>query len=137
MRRRRDRDRWAPPARGGKPPTEPVEPIDLYPNPLPPPRPPETRETMLADLQAGFASLTEDELKVARLWLYGRSLADVCHFLKLSEKMARTLWRSMRRKLRDALVRGAGRNGGVLQPTNPQPQPNTGPRNESEGTSPA
>src|SRR5215207_10490434 len=88
----RRNDRWAPPARGGKPPTEPAEAIDLYPNPLPPPRPPETRATILADLQAGFAALNEDELKVAQLWIYGRSIADVCYFLKLSEKTVRKLW---------------------------------------------
>jgi DNA-binding CsgD family transcriptional regulator len=132
----RRKDRWAPPPRGGKPPTEPVEAIDLYPNPLPPPRPPETRETLLADFHAAFASLTEDELKVARLWLYGRSVDEVCHFLRLSEKSARTLWRSMRRKLRNALMTGAGRNGGVLPAINAEHHPSTGPRQESGDTSP-
>lgn len=103
----RRKDRWAPPPRGGKSPTEPAEIIDLFPGPLMPPRPPETRETMLADLHAGFASLTDEELKVARLWLYGRSVDEVCHFLKLSEKTARGLWRSMRRKLRNTLMTGS------------------------------
>lgn len=124
-------DRWAPPARGGKPPTEPVEPIDLYPNPLPPPRPPETRETILADLQAGFTSLTDQELKVAQLWIYGRSATDVCYFLQLSEKEVRRLWKRMRRKLRNALITGAA------QPVNSAPQSNTGTPPETEGTSPA
>lgn len=105
---RRD-DRWAPPARTGEPPTEPVEPIDLYPNPLAPPRPPETRETILADLQAGFAALSAEELKVAQLWIYGRSVTEVARFLELDERRARRLWKAMRRKLRDALVSGAGR----------------------------
>jgi DNA-binding CsgD family transcriptional regulator len=102
----------------------------LYPNPLPPPRSPETRETTLADLHAGFAALSDDELKVARLWLYGRSVNEVCHFLKLNEKTVLALWRSMRRKLRDALVKGAGRNGASLQPVNSEPTPGVEPRKE-------
>lgn len=125
------KDRFAPP-RGAKSPTEPVEPIDLYPNPLPPPRPPETRETILADLHAGFVSLTADELKVAQLWIYGRSLDDVCHFLKLNERTVRKLWRSMRRKLREALIKG---NAPSVQLA-PVP-PITGTPQETEGTSPA
>lgn len=115
------KDRLAPP-RGAKPPTEPVEPIDLYPNPITP-RPPETRETILADLQAGFAALADDELKVARLWVYGRSLADVCHFLKLDEEVARRLGKRMRRKLRNALITGAG----ATAPAEAVPEVNTAP----------
>lgn len=130
----RRKDRWGPPGRGGASPAGPVEPIDLYPNPLPPPRPPETRETILADLHAGFASMTKDELKVAQLWIYGRSIADVCHFLQLDKVTVRKLWRRMRRKLREALMRGSGPSAQV-NPT--QPPPNTGTPQETEGTSPA
>lgn len=111
-------DRWAPPPRGGKPPTEPVEPIDLYPNTLTEPRPPETRETVLADLHAALAALNDEELKVAQLWIYGRSVADVCHFLKMDETRVRGLWKTMRRKLREALIAGAART----PPAPPQPQ---------------
>ena len=131
----RRKDRWAPPSRGGKPPTEPVEAIDLYPNPLPPPRPPDTRATILADLQAGFASLTDDELKVAQLWVYGRSVDDVCHFLQMDEATVRGLWRSMRRKLREALIAGGAPNANApISSTQPS---NTGTPQETEGTSPA
>jgi DNA-directed RNA polymerase specialized sigma24 family protein len=125
------KDRFAPP-RGAKPPTGPVEPIDLYPNPITP-RPPETRETILSDLHAGFASLTADELKVAQLWIYGRSLDDVCHFLKLNERTIRKLWRGMRRKLREALTKG---NAPSVQ-LNSAPPPITGTPQETEGASPS
>ena len=100
---RRRPDRWAPPAHGGKPPTEPMPIIDLYPKPLPPPGPPVTRASTLAALQTGLTSLTEDELKVARLWLLGHGFDDVCHLLQMDAKVTRNHWRSMRRKLRDAL----------------------------------
>jgi hypothetical protein len=116
----RRKDRWAPPGRGEPPPTEPVESIDLYPNPLPPPRPPATRATILADLQVGFAALTEDELRVARLWIFGRSLEDVCYFLDLEEKTAKRLYRSVRRKLRETLMRGAPRPGAAALPQTQQ-----------------
>jgi DNA-binding CsgD family transcriptional regulator len=62
-----------------------------------------TRDDTLAAVQTGFASLTDDELKVARLWLVGKSFNGVCNFLQMDEKVVRSLWRSMRRKLRDAL----------------------------------
>jgi DNA-directed RNA polymerase specialized sigma24 family protein len=121
-------DRWAPPARGGKPPTEPIEPIDLYPNPLPPPRPPETRETILADLHAAFASLSEEELKVAQLWVYGRTPSEIGHFLKMSRAEVRRAWKRMRRKLREALISGAGRKGAAPSPSRaPEPSPGTPP----------
>jgi DNA-binding CsgD family transcriptional regulator len=83
--------------------------IDLYPNPLPPPGPPVTRESTLADLQTGFGSLTDDELKVARLWLVGETLDEVCCILQMREKRVLELWRSMRRKLRLALLDKAAR----------------------------
>lgn len=135
MRRRRD-DRWAPPAPGGKPPTEPVEPIDLYPNPLPPPGPPVTRESTLADLQTGFASLTDEELKLARLWLVGETVDDACCILKMREKKLRMLWRSMRRKVRDALLDETTRVA-EAPPAAPDSPPNTGKPRETGGTSPA
>ena len=102
----RRNDRWAPPPRGGKPPTEPIQVIDLYPNPIPLPGPPVTHESTLAELQLGFASLTEDELKIARLWLLGHEFDDVCHLLQMEAKVMRNQWRAMRRKLRDALKKG-------------------------------
>jgi DNA-binding CsgD family transcriptional regulator len=102
----RRRDRWAPPPRGGKPPTEPMLQIELYPNPEPPPGPPVTRESVLASLQSGLSALTDDELRVARLWLLGHGFLDVCELLRMEPKLARGHWRAMRRKLRDALKAG-------------------------------
>lgn len=96
-------DRWADPAPGGTPPTEPIQVIDLYPNPLPPPPPPLTREASLATIQAGFASLTDDELTLARLWLLGKSVQDVQTRLRLDDKAVGELVRGMRLKLKDAL----------------------------------
>jgi hypothetical protein len=134
MGRRNDR-RPAPP-RGENPPAEEMPVYDLYPNPLPPPRPPDTRETILADLQAGFAALTESELLVARLWIYGRSLEDVCYFLDLEERTAKKLYRNMRRKMREILMRGAPQPGRVPQPVDPVPQPQTGTQQEPKCAGP-
>jgi len=97
------RRRWIAPLPGGTRPTEPIE-IELHPNPLPPERP-ITREGTLAGVQAGFASLTDEELRVARLWLRGVAFHDVCAKLNLSEKEVRQHWREMRRKLRAGLIR--------------------------------
>ena len=89
----RRKDRWAPPARGGKSPTQPIPVTDLYPNPLPPPRPAPTRQTILDDLQAAFVSLSEAELQVARLWLYGRTPEEIAHFLEMDRQTVRKVWR--------------------------------------------
>lgn len=102
MGRRREKEL---PPRGAKP-TVPAEPIDLYPLPIPV-RPPETRDTILADLQTGFASLTEEELRLARMWLYGRTMKAVCRILKRDRRTVRRLYRSMRRKIYDALLGAA------------------------------
>ena len=135
--RRRRRDRWAPPLPGGKPPTEPLPIIELQPNPLPPPRPPVTREDTLADLQIAFASLTEDELKLARLWLVGESLDDVCSILRMREKAVRALWQSMRRKLRLALLDEPQAASNTPDSTTPEPQPSTGTPQGTGGNAPA
>lgn len=136
MRRRRD-DRWAPPLPGAKAPTEPVEIIELYPNPLPPPGPPETRESTLADIQAGFAALTDDELALARLWLVGESVEDACSILKVREKKLLKLWRGMRGKVRFALLDEAERAAEFVSAPMVSSQPaSTGTPQETGGTSP-
>jgi DNA-binding CsgD family transcriptional regulator len=61
------------------------------------------REKALSSLQAAFGLLTDDELRIAQLWLVGRSRSEVCHLLRLDEDTVQTHWRNMRRKLRDAL----------------------------------
>ena len=81
----------------------PLEIIELYPSPLPPPPPPITRETSTAQLQAGFAALSDDEMKVAHLWLTGESLEDICDHLDMTEQKVRSLWQHMRYKIRLAL----------------------------------
>jgi DNA-binding CsgD family transcriptional regulator len=126
------RNRWSPPLHGAKPPTEPpeiielksdddkagvplppyveltprsppLEIIELYPSPLPPPPPTLTREIALSRVQVGFSALNEDELQFAHLWLIGLSREDVGDELGLSEKKVRNLWQHMRWKLRLAL----------------------------------
>ncbi|HEV3387026.1 MAG TPA: hypothetical protein VG097_19565 [Gemmata sp.] len=127
---RRNR-RWAPPAPGPCPKTgpsfsecisdddkagvplppyveltpcsPPLEIIELYPSPLPPPPPTLTRETALARVQVGFSALSEDEMRLAHLWLIGLSREDACDELGMSEKKVRNLWQHMRWKLRLAL----------------------------------
>jgi DNA-binding CsgD family transcriptional regulator len=99
----RRRDRWAPPEGGGSLPTEPVQAIDLYPNPLSPPPPCVTREVTRERLIAGFDSLTDDEVRVARLWLSGKSCNQVCRQLQMDKKTMKKHWQNMRRKLRNAL----------------------------------
>ncbi|WP_439628398.1 hypothetical protein [Gemmata sp.] len=98
------RSRWTAPPPGAAHPSEPPEIIDLHPNPLPPPAA-VSREETLAGVQAGFASLDDTELRLARLWLRGVAFHDVCSRLGLPEREVRALWRQMRRKLRAGLTR--------------------------------
>jgi hypothetical protein len=126
------RNRWSPPLRGAKPPSEPpeiielisdddkagiplppyveltprsppLESIELYPNPLPPPPSPIPPESSRVRVQLGFAALNDDEMRVAHLWLIGKSREDVCCALGMAEKEVRSLWQHMRWKLRLAL----------------------------------
>lgn len=85
------------------PRSPPLEIVELYPNPLPPPPPPLTREGSLSQVHVGFAALSDDELRVAHLWLIGKSRDDVCRILGMAEEKVRNLWQHMRWKLRLAL----------------------------------
>jgi DNA-binding CsgD family transcriptional regulator len=107
--------------------------IDLYPNPLPPPRPPATRESMLADVQTGFAALTADELKVARLWLVGEGLEDICCTLRMREKAVQALWHRMRRKLREAVLAGTVPTAEAPAPSGPDQTPAAETTPQAEG----
>lgn len=78
----------APPPEGEHPHARPV-PFD--------------RGAALAELQAAFASLTDEEVRIARVWLLGQSRLDACRLFRMDEKTAEKHWRSMRRKLRDSL----------------------------------
>lgn len=104
----RNRDRWVPPAPGGAPPTEPMQSIDLYPNPLPPPEPFVTRDAARAAWLVGFDSLSDDEARVARLWLAGKSCRAVCRLLQMDARTVKTHWQNMRRKLRRAVKSPGG-----------------------------
>jgi DNA-binding CsgD family transcriptional regulator len=86
--------------RPNSPPLEVTEAGELPPDPPPPPF---DRGAILAGLQVGYASLTDDELRVAQLWLLGESLEDVCDLLGRDKKTMRRTWQDIRRKLRDAL----------------------------------
>jgi DNA-binding CsgD family transcriptional regulator len=125
----RPANRWADPAPGGTMPTEPIQVIDLYPNPLPPQPPLLTR-----DIQAAFGGMTDAELILARLWLLGKSSREARDQLRMSRDTSDKLIRRIRRKLRDALVTAAPQVGHT--PATPNPQPNTGTPQETEGSSP-
>ncbi len=83
------------------PRSPPLEITELYPSPPPPPL--LTREDSLSQVQVGFAALSNDELRVAHLWLTGKGLEDVCCELGMTEEKVRNLWQHMRWKLRLAL----------------------------------
>jgi hypothetical protein len=105
MSRRKRPGRPDLPLPGGVRPTGPAEIIELHSNPLPPP-PRFDRETTLAGLQAAFALLTDDELRVARVRMLGIRLVDIADELELEDDEAVALWRSARRKLVTALFGG-------------------------------
>lgn len=87
------------------PRSPPLTITEAGPCPEPAPAPPIllTRERTLAGTQAGFATLDDDELRVAHLWLVGKSLEGVCNELRLPATTVLKLWQQMRRKLREAL----------------------------------
>jgi hypothetical protein len=102
MSRRKRRGRWDPPTPGGTRPTEPLEIIELYPNPLPPP-PRFDRAAALAGLQTAFALLTDDELRIARVRMLGVPLVDIAETFHLGQDEVEKLWKQARRKLYHAL----------------------------------
>jgi DNA-binding CsgD family transcriptional regulator len=61
------------------------------------------REKALSSLQAAFGLLTDEELRIAQLWLAGGSHSEACRLLRLDEDTVQRHWRSMRRKVRGAL----------------------------------
>ena len=87
------------------PPPDIAEP---QPRPSEPPPLPFDRVAAVAGLQRVFALLTDDELRVARVWLLGLSISAACRLLEMNETTARNHWENMRRKLRDALRADAG-----------------------------
>ncbi len=80
-----------------------LEIIELYPSPPPPPPPPLTRDFTTERLQVGLAALSDEEMKVAHLWLIGEDRVEMCDILGISEAKVKSLWQHMRWKLRLAL----------------------------------
>jgi DNA-binding CsgD family transcriptional regulator len=74
----------------------------LHPNPLPPP-PRFDRAAALAGLQAAFALLTDDELRIARVRMLGARLVDIAEEFDLDEQEVAKLWKQARRKLGSTL----------------------------------
>ena len=83
----------------------PVEIVEGYPNPLPPLRSPPQfkREVALAELQAAFALLTDDELQVAQMRMLGARYIDISEALAIRQERVEKLWKQARRKLGTAL----------------------------------
>jgi DNA-binding CsgD family transcriptional regulator len=86
----------------------PVEIVDGYPNPLPPPRRPRPfdRSMALAGLQSAFALLTDEELQVARMRMLGAPFLDISEELALRPERVEKLWKFARRKLGAAMFGG-------------------------------
>ncbi len=86
----------------------PVEIVEGYPNPLPPPYQPSPfdRGAALAGLQNAFAILTDDELQVARLRMLGAPSIDISEELAIRQERVEKLWKQARRKLGRALFGG-------------------------------
>ncbi len=85
-----------------------VEIVEGYPNPLPPPRRPRAfdRAAALAGLQTAFAQLTDDELQVARMRMFGAPFLDISEELAVRKERVEKLWKQARRKLGRALFGG-------------------------------
>jgi hypothetical protein len=84
----------------------PLTITDAGPMPDPPPPPPFDRAAALAGLQAAFALLTDDELRVARRRMLGIPLFEIAIDLRLGDDEAAAFWKSARRKLGTALFGG-------------------------------
>jgi DNA-binding CsgD family transcriptional regulator len=108
--------------RAGGPPLEIVE---AYPNPLPPPRRPRPfdRNVALAGLQSAFALLTDEELQVARMRMLGAPFLDISEELAMRPERVEKLWKQARRKLGIVLLRTTE----AMAPASP----------EAEGATPA
>jgi hypothetical protein len=85
------------------PNSPPLEIAEMHPNPPEPPPPPFDRAAALARLQASFASLTDDELQVARMRLVGFPLWDIGEELGMADEEVEKLWKLTRNKLGHAL----------------------------------
>lgn len=97
MNRRRRRDHWVDPLPGGLRP-KPLQIIELDLTADPPPTAFD-RAAAQAGLQAAFATLTDDELQVARLRVLGVRLVDIGAELGLLDEEVELLWKQARCKL--------------------------------------
>lgn len=60
----------------------------------------------IAPLQIAFALLTDDELEVARLRMFGIPYVEISEDLGVSDEEAEKLWKQARQKLGKALFGG-------------------------------
>ena len=88
-----------------RPKSSPLQITEAGPLPPPPPPPPFDRAAALADLQAAFALLTDDELRIARRRMLGIRLEDIGEGLGMGDKEVEKLWKQARRKLGNAIFR--------------------------------
>src|SRR5262245_989254 len=86
-----------------RPKSPPLQITELHPTEEPPPPPPFNREAALAGLQAAFTLLTDDELQVARLRMFGIPYEDISEELRMLDEEVVKLWKQARRKLGNAL----------------------------------
>ena len=78
-----------------------AEIVEGDPNPLPTPRRPLPfdRNVALAGLHTAFASLTDEELQVARMRMLGAPFLDISEELAMRLERVEKLWKQARRKL--------------------------------------
>jgi DNA-directed RNA polymerase specialized sigma24 family protein len=84
----------------------PLQITEAGPMPEPPPPPPFNRDATLAALQAAFALLTDDELQVVRLRMFGMRYCDIAEELAALDDDVEKLWKQARRKLGAAIFGG-------------------------------
>lgn len=117
----------------------PVEIVEAYPNPLPPLKRPKpfVREDALAKLQAAFALLTDEELQVARIRMFGASYIDISEELAIRQERVEKLWKQARRKLGQSMFGATiAVAHPVATPLSPDPEPSTEAPQGTGGTSP-
>lgn len=81
----------------------PITITEAGPLPPEPPPPPFDRAAALADLQAAFGALPDEELQVARLRMLGVPIWDIALELNYLDDEVEKLWKQARRKLGTAL----------------------------------
>jgi hypothetical protein len=115
-----------------RPTGPPISITEAGPMPLAPEEPFD-RQAALAGIQAAFAELTDDELRVARFRLLGVPYDSIAEEVEMLDEEVEKLWKQARRKLGTAMF---GERA-AAPPATPPPQPNPGTPPGTEGASPA